>query len=351
MTITVAEPVPAGCTIIGTPGNDFLIGGRGNDVICGLGGKDTLYGGPGDDIVDGGSGDDLLIGGAGNDVIRGSAGDDTLHGDSGDDIVDGGSGNDTVNGGAGIDDVLGGSGDDRLSGGPGDDTLDGGIGNDLAVGGFDDDRISGGAGADRLNGEFGNDTLLGADGSQATTASPAVSAPTRAPPTRTTSSPAAPSHRTQPPSITSRTSPAIERLPPHGVPSSPCAALGPRFPSAPKPGATRVPAYIGGEPASQRRDQPALRLTAWLRRDVAVTLQGAIDRRPRHVDLLCVSRSSGSRWRRHLGVTRISGASVTRQISRSTVATALEAAALSAHLPGPHILADSTAVFLVDDNR
>jgi len=67
------------CTIVGTPGDDFLAGTPGNDVICGKGGNDTLTGVGGNDIVRGGPGNDVLEGGTGRDILRGGDGNDRLY--------------------------------------------------------------------------------------------------------------------------------------------------------------------------------------------------------------------------------------------------------------------------------
>ena len=63
----------AGCTIIGTPGPDYLDGTPGPDVMCGLGGKDILTGGRGNDRLLGGAGDDTVLGlrGGGHGARRG----------------------------------------------------------------------------------------------------------------------------------------------------------------------------------------------------------------------------------------------------------------------------------------
>lgn len=88
--------VTAGCTIMGTPGDDVLIGTVGDDVICGGTGNDIIDAGEGDDTVFAGDGDDFVYGGAGDDTIYGGDGSDTLTGNSGSDFVDGGAGSDTV---------------------------------------------------------------------------------------------------------------------------------------------------------------------------------------------------------------------------------------------------------------
>ncbi|HKE73492.1 MAG TPA: neocarzinostatin apoprotein domain-containing protein, partial [Acidimicrobiales bacterium] len=55
--------VAAGCTIVGTAGDDRLTGTAGDDVLCGLGGDDVLSGLAGNDRILGGDGDDVLRGG------------------------------------------------------------------------------------------------------------------------------------------------------------------------------------------------------------------------------------------------------------------------------------------------
>lgn len=223
----------AGCTIVGTAGDDQLRGTSGDDVICGLGGNDHIvglggndvivggaghdlvYGGDptggadGADLIWGGPGDDLLLGGAGVDRIWGGAGDDSLYGENGDDALVGGAGADTLSGGHGDDRLWGGDGDDRLYGfeddddawggagadvvwgGPGDDTLwgndgddelNGGPGADTIRGGSDNDRIWGGIDADTLDGGYGVDHLDGGDDTdtcaRATTTTACESLPT-----------------------------------------------------------------------------------------------------------------------------------------------------------------------------
>jgi Ca2+-binding RTX toxin-like protein len=84
---------PHGCSIVGTPGDDFLYGTPGSDRICGLGGDDVIYGRAGDDHLFGGSGDDELHGGMGRDRLVGGPGSDHLFGGS-DDELDGGPGED-----------------------------------------------------------------------------------------------------------------------------------------------------------------------------------------------------------------------------------------------------------------
>ncbi len=153
VTVTVTEPVPVGCTILGTPGNDTLKGTQGADVICGLGGNDVLTGSNGDDILYGGSGDDRLDAGNGNDTLQGGAGTDTLLGVNDNDALSGGSGNDRLEGGYGNDTIIAGPGLDQLIGGNGNDNLD-------AVDGVGGDSISGGSGTDSCLRDA-NDTVTG----------------------------------------------------------------------------------------------------------------------------------------------------------------------------------------------
>ena len=104
----------AGCTIVGTSGNDLLRGTSGDDVICGRGGADKIIGLGGDDILRGGPGPDTIYGGSGDDRVVGGPGDDKLFGQGGDDVVRGDSGADTL---------IGGGGDDLLGGAQGDDLI------------------------------------------------------------------------------------------------------------------------------------------------------------------------------------------------------------------------------------
>ena len=106
------DPALAGCTIVGTDGDDILIGTDGDDVICGLGGNDMIRGGAGNDELRGGMGDDTLLGGAGNDVISGGGGNDVIRGGKGDDVLKGRAGNDMIYGERGADMIYGGPGID-----------------------------------------------------------------------------------------------------------------------------------------------------------------------------------------------------------------------------------------------
>ena len=106
----------AGCTLIGTPGNDTLRGTPKHDVLCGLGGNDILLSLGGDDRLYGGSGNDWLDGGIGNDLLNGGAGKDRLDGGTGRDHLIGGDGRDFMisrDGWRGNDRVVGGAGVDR----------------------------------------------------------------------------------------------------------------------------------------------------------------------------------------------------------------------------------------------
>ena len=150
VTVTVGA---AGCTIVGTDGDDTLSGTAGPDVICGLAGDDVIYGLGGDDVLVGGPGDDALYGG-----------DESAIGDDGADVLFGGPGDDRLFGGAGADTLWGGPGGDALAGNRGEDSIHGGAGDDIAVGGGEDDVLWGGAGDDNLDGHAANDTLHGGPG-------------------------------------------------------------------------------------------------------------------------------------------------------------------------------------------
>lgn len=115
---------PAGCTQVGTRGDDRLAGTAGNDMLCGMGGDDVLIGRGGKDRLFGGPGKDLLKGGA-----------------IGDRLVGGGS-RDRLNGAGGRDLLKGGGGADTLRGGPQRDRLDGQSGRDRCVGASRDSRAS-----------------------------------------------------------------------------------------------------------------------------------------------------------------------------------------------------------------
>ncbi|HEV2818680.1 MAG TPA: Ig-like domain-containing protein [Allosphingosinicella sp.] len=160
---------PAGETINGTAGDDFLEGTIGGDTInafagadsaFGMAGDDFIYGGDGvdnlygnedDDYIDGGNQDDQLSGGDGNDQLLGQAGDDIVFGENGDDQLSGGDGLDNLTGEAGADVIAGGNDDDVLSGGEDNDSLDGGAGNDLLTGGTGADLLTGGGGVDTFS--------------------------------------------------------------------------------------------------------------------------------------------------------------------------------------------------------
>lgn len=98
-------PNGAGCTIIGTSGDDTIEGTAGDDVICGYTGNDTIYGRGGNDEIQGRAGADKLYGGPGNDKLYGNGGNDELYGGDGDDLLVGGPGNDLLNGGPGNNDL------------------------------------------------------------------------------------------------------------------------------------------------------------------------------------------------------------------------------------------------------
>ncbi|MGH2740251.1 MAG: calcium-binding protein [Actinomycetota bacterium] len=179
------EPMPKGCTITGTDGDDSgadaLEGTEGADIICGLAGNDELIGLEGDDLLNGGSGDDLLdcgdgldivdyslagpggmivklakdlaegqgsdtvmgcesvIGSDSNDTLWGNAKDNAILGEKGRDVIRARGGDDDIFGGRGKDQLFGGRGEDELAGGPGGDRLDGGGNKDRCHGGKLDD--------------------------------------------------------------------------------------------------------------------------------------------------------------------------------------------------------------------
>ncbi len=230
-TPVASAPAPsvkaAGCTIVGTKGDDVIEGTGGNDVICGMGGKDKIKAKAGNDAIyatyihlasgkatsaagvraleddiadtgsdeiDGGEGDDviyaadisadeILIGGEGNDLIYGGSGNDTIDAGDGADTVETGSGTNIADGGAGNDKIVGGIGMDSLMGGPGNDTIDGDGTNAVSnAAAFTfrsfssfiaranevvlggDDQITGGEGDDDVTGGPGNDTIDAGDG-------------------------------------------------------------------------------------------------------------------------------------------------------------------------------------------
>ncbi|MDA0166736.1 hypothetical protein OM076_41120 [Solirubrobacter ginsenosidimutans] len=72
----VCRLTSAGCTILGTDGDDVLTGSPFDDVICGFGGNDRIDGAGGDDVLIGGEGDDVLTGAAGQDCMIGGPGAD-----------------------------------------------------------------------------------------------------------------------------------------------------------------------------------------------------------------------------------------------------------------------------------
>jgi Ca2+-binding RTX toxin-like protein len=70
-----AAPAPAGLTVPGTAGDDWLKGALGADTLSGGAGSDDLQGLAGNDLLRGGTGDDGLTGGAGADVFAFARGD------------------------------------------------------------------------------------------------------------------------------------------------------------------------------------------------------------------------------------------------------------------------------------
>ena len=136
---------PAGCTIVGTPGDDVLVGTSGDDHICGLGGDDTIYGKGGNDTLDGGPGNDTLYGGTGKDRLFGRGGADVLKGGRNNDKLYGNGGRDRLYGQSGNDKLAGGRKRDKLYGQGGKDKLYGGNARDLLVGGAMKDTLDGGS--------------------------------------------------------------------------------------------------------------------------------------------------------------------------------------------------------------
>jgi len=157
-TVSIAVGL-AGCTIVGTEGDDMLVGTTGDDVICGLGGNDTIDGQQGADTILGGAGNDTINGRLGNDIIRGGLGNDQILGHRGNDILHGGRGNDEIYGGEGNDNIQGNQGEDQLHGEAGNDNINGGEGDDTLGGGRGDDTLDGGPGADTIRGNAGADTI------------------------------------------------------------------------------------------------------------------------------------------------------------------------------------------------
>ncbi len=152
---------PAGETINGTNGDDFLVGTIGGDTINALAGQDNVFGQGGGDSIFGGDGFDNLNGDDGDDMIDGGNDDDSIFGGIGNDSLIGQAGNDSIFGDEGNDSLYGGDGFDSLSGDDGNDILNGGNDPDLLLGGVGDDSLSGGAGDDFLAGGFGSDTMTG----------------------------------------------------------------------------------------------------------------------------------------------------------------------------------------------
>jgi hypothetical protein len=133
----------ARCTIVGTPGNDFLTGTPNADIMCGLDGDDRIWGGGGDDVLAGGTGRDRLRGGDGRDTVLGGRGRDVLFGGRGGDVLHGNFASDLLRGQSGNDRVSGEGGRNRLFGNAGNDTLIA-THNRRGV-----DRVDGGRGRDR----------------------------------------------------------------------------------------------------------------------------------------------------------------------------------------------------------
>lgn len=180
----------AGCTVVGTSGNDRLVGTAGADTICGLGGRDVLVGRGGDDIFRDGGGNDVVYGGGGNDLSVGQPGRDTYYGEDGTDRMfyldytqpvrvtlngvadDGASGEldnvqpdvENLTGTERSDVLIGSAVSNRLDGTWGDDVLRGGEGDDVLLGASDFDSLYGEGGNDVLDGGTYNDLLVGGGG-------------------------------------------------------------------------------------------------------------------------------------------------------------------------------------------
>ena len=104
---------PAGCTQVGSQGDDRLAGTSGDDMLCGMGGADVLIGRGGKDRLLGGSGNDLLKGGVKSDRLIAGGGKDRLLGAGGSDVLRGGAGPDLLRGGPRRDRLFGQAGRDR----------------------------------------------------------------------------------------------------------------------------------------------------------------------------------------------------------------------------------------------
>jgi Ca2+-binding RTX toxin-like protein len=194
--------IPAGCTKIGTSGNDSISGTGGTDRICGLGGNDTIDGLGGDDIIWGDSPDfvdpaDFInrawidhdnnsVPNSGEQqsntttahVVLGTPGRDRITGGTGRDVIFGQGDNDLIAGDASTSYAETDGASDVLSGGDGNDLLLGQGGADSLEGGPDIDRLHGGAGDDQLDGGGGalNNILYGASGSDFCSNGPLASA-------------------------------------------------------------------------------------------------------------------------------------------------------------------------------
>jgi serralysin len=153
----------AGCTLVGTDGDDFFYTNNGPDFIYGEGGNDSMFSHGGDDVLKGGEGDDGGDGGPGSDKMYGGPGFDALEGEED---------NDRIYGEGDADQLYGGEGDDYLYGQDGNDfLLAGDAGTDRVSGGAGLDGLLGGQGPDKLqcpdnfkNYSWGKDKVLGEDG-------------------------------------------------------------------------------------------------------------------------------------------------------------------------------------------
>ncbi len=185
-------PLPRGCTLVGTAGDDTLVGDLaagekvcpqdGNDLIVTGSGDDrveaadsygnkTIRSGGGRDIIETGPGNDVINSGDGNDQISTGDGNDRIDAGDGDDLIYPGPGHDRINAGDGDDQVTDSSGRRLSSGndvadlGPGSDIYrDNGGGDDVVTGGTGDDWIELGPGDDIADGGYGLDRLDGGEG-------------------------------------------------------------------------------------------------------------------------------------------------------------------------------------------
>ena len=141
-----------------------------------LGGDDTITIGPGVRActIDGGMGNDSITAGDGADSIRGDAGNDTILGGAGNDTIMGNTEDDSITGGDGADSIMAGLGADTVDGGIAGDTLLAGDGRDLILGGDGSDWIEGRGKMDTIYGGIGNDTIWGGADPTASTVRPAM---------------------------------------------------------------------------------------------------------------------------------------------------------------------------------